>query len=165
MTANALRPSCLERACVMSLWRSISSQRERFIRGKERISDEVFAFQVNCREQRADFAIAARNVIARICRIDPGFIHPSDHVHQIESMMYYSWLHDENGTFSELGVTLEFELALNRHLTGLRLPPFTDRDAPEEESRFLTFGQWSAEAALRLEEFLRKGALGCQEGR
>jgi hypothetical protein len=79
-------------------------------------------------------------------------------------MMYYSWLHDENGTFSELGVTLEFELALNRQLTGLELPPFAGRDSPEEESRFFTFGQWSAEAARRIEDLLRKRTLDEQQG-
>jgi len=121
------------------------------------MSSEAFALQINCRRQGAELAIAARNVIARICRIEAVFIHPNDRVTQLETMMYYSWLHDQNGTFSELGVTLELELELNRHLTGLKLPPYGEGDVLAEERRSLTFGEWTAEAARRLEEFIRRG--------
>lgn len=113
--------------------------RRRLVKGRAPLSDDEFVSRVGVRPELHYFIVAAREAVARVCRVPSSFLFPEDKPESIVKLVTFDW--------DDLGVVMEMEGILGFAI-GDEVPRFIGwRFFWRGEPGPKTFGAWCVRVA------------------
>lgn len=117
--------------------------RRQFVSGRVPLSDAEFALRLGVRPELHRFMAAARESLARVCRVPASSLHPDDAPESLLKLLTCDW--DDVGLIMELeqilGIPIEDEIP---HFLGRRFF-WSGETGPQ------TIGEWSVRVAEHLQ--------------